>query len=338
MSDVAKKAQPTQEAGKLKAFVKREIGRVTALASLVVIFVFFAIMRPVFASWANVSGGILMSTTVIGLLAIGVTFVIITGGIDLSVGTMMALVGIIVGKTVMAMSLNVWSGILLGLTVGAVLGAINGLLITVLKLPPFIATLATMKGAQGLALIISDLKPILFTTDVKGWDSIAQGNIIPNFPNAVLILLVAAVVASIILNKTVLGRYTFAIGSNTEATKLSGVKVDRWLVAIYSLCGLFVGLAAVVMTSRLGSAQPDLGLGYELEAIAAVIIGGTSLLGGKGTISGTIIGALIMSVLINGLRILELQQEWQYVVVGIVILLAVYGDNVRRRRAGESTH
>ena len=289
-------------------------------------------MNPVFASWANVSGGILMSTTVIGLLAIGVTFVIITGGIDLSVGTMMALVGIIVGKSVMAMSLNVWSGILLGLTVGAVLGAINGLLITVLKLPPFIATLATMKGAQGLALIISDLKPILFTTDVKGWDSIAQGNIIPNFPNAVLILLVAAVVASIILNKTVLGRYTFAIGSNTEATKLSGVKVDRWLVAIYSLCGLFVGLAAVVMTSRLGSAQPDLGLGYELEAIAAVIIGGTSLLGGKGTISGTIIGALIMSVLINGLRILELQQEWQYVVVGIVILLAVYGDNVRRDR------
>lgn len=338
MSDVAKKAQPTQEAGKFKAFVKREIGRVTALASLVVIFVFFAIMRPVFASWANVSGGILMSTTVIGLLAIGVTFVIITGGIDLSVGTMMALVGIIVGKSVMAMSLNVWSGILLGLTVGAVLGAINGLLITVLKLPPFIATLATMKGAQGLALIISDLKPILFTTDVKGWDSIAQGNIIPNFPNAVLILLVAAVVASIILNKTVLGRYTFAIGSNTEATKLSGVKVDRWLVAIYSLCGLFVGLAAVVMTSRLGSAQPDLGLGYELEAIAAVIIGGTSLLGGKGTISGTIIGALIMSVLINGLRILALQQEWQYVVVGIVILLAVYGDNVRRRRAGETTH
>jgi ribose transport system permease protein len=337
MSDTVKKDQQSQEVGKLKAFVKREIGRVTALASLIVIFVFFAIMRPVFASWANVSGGILMSTTVIGLLAIGVTFVIITGGIDLSVGTMMALVGIIVGKTVMALELNVWMGILLGLIVGGLLGAVNGLLITVLKLPPFIATLATMKGAQGLALIVSDLKPILFTTDVDGWDMIAQGNIIPNLPNAVFILLVAAIIASIILNKTVLGRYTFAIGSNTEATKLSGVKVNRWLIAIYALCGLFVGLAAVVMTSRLGSAQPDLGLGYELEAIAAVIIGGTSLLGGKGTISGTIIGALIMSVLINGLRILELQQEWQYVVVGAVILLAVYGDNVRRRRAGETS-
>jgi len=280
MSEAISAGSKSEGSNKVAAFIRREIGRVTALASLFVIFTFFTVMRPVFASWANVSGGILMSTTVIGLMAIGVTFVIITGGIDLSVGTSMALVGVITGKTVMAMNLNVWSGILLGMIVGTLLGAINGVLITVLKLPPFIATLATMKGAQGLALITSDLKPILFTTDVKGWDSIAQGNIIPNLPNAVLILLVSAIVASIILNKTVLGRYTFAIGS----------------------------------------------------------IGGTSLLGGKGTISGTIIGALIMSVLINGLRILELQQEWQYVVVGAVILLAVYGDNVRRRRAGETTH
>jgi len=237
----------------------------------------------------------------------------------------------------MAFDLSVWSGILLGMLVGASLGAINGILITMLRLPPFIATLATMKGAQGLALIVSDMKPVLFATDVEGWDQIAQGNIIPNFPNGALILFVAAIVGSIILNKTVLGRYTFAIGSNPEATKLSGVKVNRWLIAIYALCGVYVGLAAVVLTSRLGSAQPDLGLGYELEAIAAVIIGGTSLFGGKGTIGGTIIGALIMSVLINGLRILELQQEWQYVVVGVVILLAVYGDNLRRRRAGDTT-
>ena len=283
MSEILKAGSKAQSSNQVTAFLRREIGRVTAVASLVVIFSFFTIMRPVFASWANVSGGILMSTTVIGLMAIGVTFVIITGGIDLSVGTSMALVAVIVGKTVMAANLNVWSGILFGMLVGALLGAINGLLITLLKLPPFIATLATMKGFQGLALIISDLKPILFTTDVKGWDAIAQGNIIPNFPNAVFILLVAAIAASIILNKTVLGRYTFAIGSNAEATKLSGVKVDRWLIAVYALCGVFVGLAAVVMTSRLGSAQPDLGLGYELEAIAAVIIGGTSLLGGKGT-------------------------------------------------------
>jgi ribose transport system permease protein len=330
-------ATQAEGGNKVSAFIRREIGRVAALASLVIIFAFFTIMRPVFASWANVSGGILMSTTVIGLLAIGVTFVIITGGIDLSVGTSMALVAVITGKTVMAYDLSVWSGILLGMVVGALLGAINGILITVLRLPPFIATLATMKGAQGLALIVSDMKPILFATDVEGWDQIARGNIIPNFPNAVLILFVAAIIGSLILNKTVLGRYNFAIGSNLEATKLSGVKVNRWLVAIYSLCGVYVGLAAVVITSRLGSAQPDLGLGYELEAIAAVIIGGTSLFGGKGTIGGTIIGALIMSVLINGLRILELQQEWQYVVVGAVILFAVYSDNLRRRRAGDTT-
>ena len=337
MSADVKVAAQDEGGNKIAAFVRREIGRVAALASLIIIFTFFAIMRPVFASWANVSGGILMSTTVIGLLAIGVTFVIITGGIDLSVGTSMALTGVIVGKTVMAYDLNVWAGILLGMVVGAALGSVNGILVTVFRLPPFIATLATMKGAQGLALIVSDLKPILFATDVKGWDEIAQGNIIPNFPNGVLILFVAAIVGSIILNKTVLGRYNFAIGSNLEATKLSGVKVRRWLIAIYSLCGVYVGLAAVVLTSRLGSAQPDLGLGYELEAIAAVIIGGTSLFGGKGTIGGTIIGALIMSVLINGLRILELQQEWQYVVVGAVILFAVYSDNLRRRRAGDTT-
>ncbi|MFZ9100399.1 MAG: ABC transporter permease [Candidatus Planktophila sp.] len=337
MSDDLTSTGQNEGGSKVSAFIRREIGRVAALASLVVIFIFFTIMNPVFASWANVSGGILMSTTVIGLLAIGVTFVIITGGIDLSVGTSMALVAVITGKMVMAYELNVWAGILLGMIVGSLLGSVNGILITVLRLPPFIATLATNKGEQGLALINSDIKPILYATDVKGWDQIAQGNIIPNFPNGVLILFVAAIIGSLILNKTVLGRYNFAIGSNTEATKLSGVKVNRWLIAIYALCGVYVGLAAVVLTSRLGSAQPDLGLGYELEAIAAVIIGGTSLFGGKGTIGGTIIGALIMSVLINGLRILGLQQEWQYVVVGAVILLAVFGDNLRRRRAGDTT-
>jgi ribose transport system permease protein len=336
MSDATKVTEGKVSGGnRLVAYAKREVGRVLALASLVVIFAFFTIMRPVFASWENVSGGILMSTTVIGLMAIGTTFVIITGGIDLSIGTATALVAVIVGKLVQGLNLNVWTGILVGIFVGGLCGVINGLLITLLKLPPFIATLATMKAAQGLALIISDMKPILFTTDVPGWDSIAIGTLIPNLPNAVLILFAGAVVAAIILNKTVIGRYTFAIGSNEAATKLSGVKVNSWLVAIYGLGGLYVGLAAVVLTARLGSARPDLGLGYELEAIAAVIIGGTSLLGGKGTISGTIIGALIMAVLVNGLRILELQQEWQYVITGIVIVLAVWGDNVRRRKTGE---
>jgi ribose transport system permease protein len=170
---------------------------------------------------------------------------------------------------------------------------------------------------------------------VDGWSEIALGELIPNLPNAVLILVLAAVIASIILNRTIIGRYTFAIGSNEEATKLSGVNVTKWIILIYTIGGIFVGLAGIILTSRLSSAQPALGSGYELEAIAAVIIGGTSLLGGKGSILGTVIGALIMAVLINGLRIMEIQQEWQTVVVGTVIVLAVYTDSLRRRRAGE---
>jgi len=334
MSDAVKAQSETESGNRFTNLIRREIGQVLALASLVVLFGFFSIMRPVFYSWTNVSNGILMSTTVTGLLAVGITFVIITGGIDLSVGTSTTLCAVLVGHYVVGWHLPLWSGFVIGMAFGALIGALNGAMIAFLKLPPFIATLATMKAAQGLALIISHLAPIIFTS-VKGWDGIAQGNLIGTLPNGVLILFVAAVLASIVLNKTVVGRYTFAIGSNFEATKLSGVKVNRWLILIYAFCGLFVGLAAVVLTSRLGSAQPDLGLGYELEAIAAAIIGGTSLLGGKGSISGTIIGALIMSVLTNGLRIMEIQQEWQYVVVGAVIIIAVFGDNVRRRRAGE---
>ena len=141
--------------------------------------------------------------------------------------------------------------------------------------------------------------------------------------------------ASIVLNRTIIGRYTFAIGSNEEATKLSGINVDRWKILIYIIGGIYIGLAGIVLSSRLSSAQPALGQGYELEAIAAVIIGGTSLLGGKGSITGTVIGALIMAVLINGLRIMEIRQEWQTVVTGLVIIVAVYADSIRRRNAGE---
>jgi ribose transport system permease protein len=222
-------------------------------------------------------------------------------------------------------------GLIVGLTSGALMGAINGLLITILKLPPFIATLAMMLIAKGLALVISGVAPI-YTDTVSGWDQIALGNLIPNLPNAVLILFVAAFLASIVLNRTIVGRYTFAIGSNEEATKLSGINVNKWIVIIYTIGGLFTGMAGILLTSRLNSAQPALGAGYELEAIAAVIIGGTSLLGGKGSILGTVIGSMIMAVLINGLRIMAIQQEWQTVVVGIVIIIAVYTDSLRRRK------
>ena len=335
MSDITKSQTEAMPSNRLMEFVRREIGQVFALAGLIALFAFFSFMQPAFYSWLNISNGILMSTAVVGLLALGITFVIITGGIDLSVGTNMTLCAVIVGHYVVGWKLPLWSGLVIGMCFGAFVGALNGFMIAFLRLPPFIATLASMKACQGLALVLSHLAPIIFA-DVKGWSSIAQGNLIGSIPNGALILFFAAIIASVILNRTVLGRYTFALGSNFEATKLSGVKVNRWLIAIYALCGVFVGLGAVVLTSRVGAAQPDLGLGYELQAIAAAIIGGTSLSGGKGSIWGTMIGALIISVLTNGLQVLQVQQEWQYVVVGVVIVIAVYTDNIRRRRAGES--
>jgi ribose transport system permease protein len=190
-----------------------------------------------------------------------------------------------------------------------------------------------MLMAKGLALVISGTAPI-YVSGIGNFDQIALGSILPrwNTPNAVLILFVSAIIASFVLNRTILGRYTFSIGSNEEATAISGINVRRWKIIVYVVGGIFIGMAGVVLTSRLGSAQPALGQGYELEAIAAVIIGGTSLFGGRGSILGTVIGALILSVLINGLRIMSIQQEWQPVVVGLVIIFAVYTDSLRRRK------
>lgn len=278
--------------------------------------------------------GILLSTAVIGILALGATFVIITGGIDLSVGTVMTLSSVLTGLIVVTAELPIILGVLGGIATGAFCGMLCGVAITKLQIPPFIATLAMMMIAKGLALVLSNAAPIYFT-DHPSFAKIALGNSIPgvNLPNAVLIFFILGIIAAIILSKTILGRFNFAIGSNEEATKLSGINVDRWKIGIYSLAGAFTGIAGVIMASRLNSAQPALGQGYELEAIAAVVIGGTSLSGGKGTIVGTIIGALIMSVLTNGLRVLSIPQEWQTVVVGVVIIAAVFMDILRRRKS-----
>lgn len=304
-----------------------------AFGSLVVLIIFFTIASPNFMQWSNIVG-ILLSTAVIGILALGATFVIITGGIDLSVGTVMTISSVMTGLIIVNADLPIVVGIIGGILTGAFCGMLCGLAITKLQIPPFVATLAMMMIAKGLALVLSKAAPIYFT-DHPSFSKISLGNIIPgvSIPNAVFIFFLLGIVAAVILSKTMLGRFNFAIGSNEEATKLSGVNVDRWKVAIYSLAGAFTGIAGVIMASRLNSAQPALGQGYELEAIAAVVIGGTSLSGGKGTIVGTIIGALIMSVLTNGLRVLSIPQEWQTVVVGIVIILAVYMDILRRKKS-----
>jgi ribose transport system permease protein len=308
-----------------------------AFAGLIVLFTVFSLASPNFRTFNNFVG-ILIATAVNGVLAVGVTFVIITAGIDLSIGTVMTLSAVMTGVVVTNSGLPVPLGVLAGVGTGALCGLVNGILISRMKLPPFIATLGMLNVAKGLALVISQLKPIYFS-DTPSFNQIAMGSIlgsiIPGFdiPNAVLIMFGAAIVASLILSKTALGRYTFALGSNEEATRLSGVNVVKWKTAVYTLCGMFAGLAGVIMASRLNSAQPALGQGYELDAIAAAVIGGTSLSGGEGKIVGTIIGAFVISTLTNGLRILSVPQEWQTVVTGAIVILAVYADVIRRRNS-----
>ena len=314
------------------------IQRLLAFAALVILFVVFSLSSPYFFTFSNIVG-ILVSTAVNGLLAIGVTFIIISGGIDLSVGTAMTLSSVMAAVFVRNWGLPIPLGILAAIVTGPITGLLNGLMVSKLKLPPFIATLGMLNVARGLSLVITDLSPIYFPLET-GWNKIAMGSvlgaIIPGFeiPNAVLIMFISALIAGLILSKTVIGRYTFAIGSNEEAARLSGLNIVLWKTVIYGVGGFFIGVAGVVIAARLNSAQPSLGLGYELDAIAAAVIGGVSLSGGEGTMLGTIIGAFIISTLTNGLRILSVPQEWQIVVTGLIIILAVYLDILRRKARG----
>jgi ribose transport system permease protein len=311
--------------------------KLLAFASLIALIGIFTALKPdAFMTQDNIIG-ILQSTTVIGVLAIASTFIIITSGIDLSVGVLMTFCAVMAGVFLVNLGLPLPMGVVGAILMGALVGCISGLAITRLRVPPFIATLGMMMLLKGLSLIITNARPIYFN-DIEGFDQIALGSLIGDvlpqlvIPNGVLIMFVMAVVCALILNKTALGRYTFALGSNEEAVRLSGVAVNRWKVIIYTFSGGICGVAGLLIASRLNSAQPALGQGYELDAIAAVVIGGTSLSGGVGTILGTIIGAFIMSVLINGLRIMSVAQEWQMVLTGLIIILAVYTDNLRRSK------
>ena len=310
--------------------------RVLAFGALIVITGVFSLLSPNFLQFDNVVG-ILIATTVNGILALGVTFVIVSGSIDLSVGTVMTLSAVMTAVFVTVWQLPLPVGILAGVVTGGIAGLVNGVLVAKLKIPSFIATLGMLNVAKGLALVISGLKPIYFN-DTPDFNRAAMGSvlggIVPGLeiPNLVLVLFGSALVASLILSKTILGRYTFALGSNEEAARLSGVNVGAWKIAVFTLCGLFSGIAGVLIGARLNSAQPSLGQGYELDAIAAAVIGGTSLSGGEGSILGTVIGAFIISTLTNGLRILSVPQEWQTVVTGSIVIVAVYLDIVRRRQ------
>ncbi|MTH34079.1 ABC transporter permease [Paracoccus limosus] len=328
MTDIGIERQEARRSGSAQQ-------KLLAFASLIVLVAGFSLASPRFFQIDNILS-ILQATSVNGVLAVGVTMIIITGGIDLSIGTMMTFTAVMTGVVLTWGGMPLPLGILAAIGTGAACGLISGTLVAKARIPPFIATLGMMLVLKGLSLIVTGTKPIYFN-GTEGYTLISQGSVIgrmlPAFPvpNGVLILFAVAGLVAWILGRTVLGRYTFALGSNEEAVRLSGVNTDRWKMAIYALAGGICGIAGLLISSRLNSAQPALGLGYELEAIAAVVIGGTSLSGGRGTILGTLIGALIMSVLTNGLRVLSVAPEWQTVVTGVIIIVAVYADQLRRR-------
>jgi ribose transport system permease protein len=318
-------------------FTIAALQKAVAFVVLIALIGYFGVAAPNFLTEQNIVG-ILQATSVNGVLGVACTFVIISGGIDLSVGTLMTFTAVMCGVFLTNWGLPMAFGVVAALVFGALSGAVSGLIIAKLRVPPFIATLGMMLLLKGLALVIAQDKPIYFN-DTENFSLISNDSLIgyfaPSFevPNGVLILFIVAVAASIVLNKSLLGRYIFALGSNEEAARLSGVNVDFWKIVTYALGGAICGIAGLIIASRLNSAQPALGQGYELEAIAATVIGGTSLSGGRGTMLGTIIGAFIMSVLTNGLRIMGVAQEWQIVVTGVIIIVAVYVDMRLRRQA-----
>ena len=291
---------------------------------------FFTIMRPNFASWQNISS-LLLASVVTGIQALGLCFVIATGGIDLTPGLGMAATSVIVALLIAESGLHlpIWVGLLGGILAGALLGLINGSLIAYVRMQPMIATLAMMMVCAGGALVLADGKTVSLRS-IDGYDQIAMGQTIPGIPNGVTILILLAIVAGVVMNKTAVGRYALAIGSNKEATRISGVNTRRWEVLAYVICGVFTGISGILMSSRLSAAQPTLGQGYEMYAIAAAVIGGTSLRGGRASVFGAVIGAITIQTIFNGLTVMGVQDQWQKVVLGAVVLIAVVVDIMRR--------
>ncbi|EPY05204.1 ribose ABC transporter permease [Paenibacillus sp. E194] len=293
------------------------------LLGLFILIVIVSILNPSFLEPLNILN-LLRQVSINALIAFGMTFVILTGGIDLSVGSTLALSSAFVANMLVAGYDPILS-ILAGCLLGGVMGMINGLLVTQGKMAPFIATLATMTIFRGLTLVYTDGNPITGLGDSMTFQLFGRGYQF-GIPVPAITMIIAFAILWVILHKTAFGRKTYAIGGNEKAAIVSGIKVSRVKIMIYSLAGMLSALAGAILTSRLNSAQPTAGTSYELDAIAAVVLGGTSLSGGRGRIVGTLIGALIIGTLNNGLNLLGVSSFYQMVVKGIVILIAVLID------------
>lgn len=293
------------------------------LIGLILISIILSVMSSDFLTVNNIFN-VLRQVSINALIAFGMTFVILTGGIDLSVGSILALSSALTAG-MLAGGIDPILALLIGLISGAAMGAANGLIITKGKVAPFIATLATMTIYRGFTLVYTEGRPITGLSDAVTFQMLGKGYFL-GIPFPVITMLIAYAILYFILKKTTFGRGVYAIGGNEEASLLSGLRVDRIKIGVYSLTGLLAALAGTTLTSRLNSAQPTAGVSYELDAIAAVVLGGTSLSGGKGWIFGTLAGALIIGVLNNGLNLLNVSSFYQQVVKGGVILLAVLLD------------
>ncbi|MDI9884668.1 substrate-binding domain-containing protein [Streptomyces sp. HNM0645] len=297
-----------------------------ALTALIVLVVALSALSGDFLTTDNLLN-IGVQAAVTAILAFGVTFVIVAAGIDLSVGSVAALSATVLAWSATNEGVPVALAVILAVATGIACGLVNGFLVSYGKLPPFIATLAMLSVARGLSLVISQGTPIAFPESVSHLGDTLGGWL----PVPVLVMVVMGLITAFVLGRTYIGRSMYAIGGNEEASRLSGLRVKKQKLAIYALSGLFAAAAGIVLASRLSSAQPQAAQGYELDAIAAVVIGGASLAGGTGKASGTLIGALILAVLRNGLNLLSVSAFWQQVVIGVVIALAVLLDTVRRK-------
>lgn len=304
-----------------------EIKEIGVFLILIVLMVFLSIATDTFFTASNIFD-VLLNSSFIAIMACGMTMVIITSGIDLSVGSVMGFVGMFMAIMMVDYSLPPIIAILLGLAMGTLFGFINGLLVTRAKLPPFITTLGMMSVGRGLAYVMSGGWPVSGFPDsfmVSG-----QGHFL-GIPLPVIYLLIVAIIAHVFLKYTVLGKHIYAVGGNEKAAKLVGIKAEKVILITYVINGFLAAVSGFLMTSWLGMAQPNAGQGYESDVIAATVIGGTSLSGGEGSILGAILGAWIMATLRNGMILLRVSSFWQEIVIGVVIVVAVALDKMRSR-------
>ncbi|AQG81960.1 ABC transporter permease [Spirosoma montaniterrae] len=319
---------PTQKSTNTYKSRIRRLTQYGLLLALLLVCVALSVVTPKFLTVQNLTI-IVTQVSINALLAFGVTFVIITGGIDLSIGSIVAVVGVVAATFAHPDTYPVIVPVLVGLLTGVGFGAFNGFVITRSNVPPFIVTLGTMTIGRGLALILSKGRPISNLSDE--FNFIGGGKIL-GIPTLILVLIATFAVCATLLRKTVLGRYMYAIGGNQQAARASGIEPARVIMAVYTLCGGLAALAGILLTSRISTGQPNVGVGLELDAIAAAIIGGSSTSGGSGTITGTLIGALLIGVISNGLDLLNVSSYYQEVVMGAIIIGAVVLDGLNRSR------